>query len=111
VLAASSGRTIAICNTVPRAQALYTALRAALPADVPCLLLHSRFFKPDRADKEGQLGALLGKTASGRAVLVATQVIEAGIDISCDDLHTELCPTNALVRRAGHRARVRAGSG
>jgi CRISPR-associated endonuclease/helicase Cas3 len=111
VLAASSGRTIAICNTVPRAQALYTALRAALPADVPCLLLHSRFFKPDRGDKERQLAGLLGKSASDRAVLIATQVIEAGIDISCNDLHTELCPMNALVQRAGRCARYPAEQG
>jgi CRISPR-associated endonuclease/helicase Cas3 len=105
VLAASGGRTIAICNTVGRAQALYTALRAALPPEVPCLLLHSRFFKPDRTAKEAQLAALLGKGRTGRVVLVATQVVEAGIDISCDDLHTELCPMNALVQRAGRCAR------
>ncbi|HLI25421.1 MAG TPA: CRISPR-associated helicase Cas3' [Chloroflexota bacterium] len=105
VLAASSGRTIAICNTVGRAQTLYTALRAALPPEVPCLLLHSRFFKPDRTAKEAQLAALLGKGRAERAVLVATQVVEAGIDISCDDLHTELCPMNALVQRAGRCAR------
>lgn len=105
VLAASSGRTIVICNTVARAQALYTALRAALPPEVPCLLLHSRFFRPDRAEKERRLADLLGPSGRGRAVLVTTQVVEAGIDISCDDLHTELCPMNALVQRAGRCAR------
>ncbi len=105
VLAASAGRTIVICNTVPRAQTLYRELRAKLPSDVPALLLHSRFFRPDRAAKVEELQQLFGKGGRGRAVLVATQVIEAGIDISCDDLHTELCPMNALIQRAGRCAR------
>ncbi len=105
VLASSLGRTIVICNTVPRAQARYMELRRVIPADVPVLLLHSRFFRPDRAAKITELRRLFGKGADGRAVLVATQVIEAGIDISCDDLHTELCPMNALVQRAGRCAR------
>ncbi|HZT07109.1 MAG TPA: CRISPR-associated helicase Cas3' [Chloroflexota bacterium] len=105
VLKASEGRTIVICNTVPRAQAMYRDLRRLLPDDVPMLLVHSRFFKPDRADKVAQLPRLFGKGCTGRAVLVATQVIEAGVDISCDDLHTELCPMNALIQRAGRCAR------
>ncbi|HZU05396.1 MAG TPA: CRISPR-associated helicase Cas3' [Chloroflexota bacterium] len=105
VLAASRGRTIVICNTVARAQALYIALRAALPPTVPCLLLHSRFFRSDRAEKERRIAELFGPLGHGRAVLVATQVVEAGLDISCDALHTELCPMNALIQRAGRCAR------
>ncbi len=111
VLAASSGRTLVICNTIARAQAVFEALRAVLPHGVPCMLLHARFFKSHRAEKEAELGRLFGKGATGRAVLVATQVIEAGIDISCDDLHTELCPINALVQRAGRCARYPGESG
>lgn len=105
VLDASQGRTIAICNTVIRAQALEAELRAALPSDVPVILLHARFFKPDRDEKVTQLKQLFGRGSSARAVLIATQVIEAGVDISCDDLHTEMCPMNALVQRSGRCAR------
>jgi CRISPR-associated endonuclease/helicase Cas3 len=108
ILAGSGGRTIVICNTVDRAQATFEALRAALAdtdPDVPCFLLHSRFFRSDRAAKEREIVERFGKAGSGRAVLVATQVIEAGVDISCDDLHTECCPMNALVQRAGRCAR------
>lgn len=104
-LEASQGRTIVLCNTVVRAQSLYAELRAKLPQSVPVLMLHSRFFKPDRREKVGELEQLFGKGSSGRAVLIATQMIEAGVDISCDDLHTELCPMNALVQRSGRCAR------
>ena len=69
------------------------------------LLLHARFFKQDRQKKEAELQKLLGRDAKGPVILVATQVIEAGIDISCDHLHTELCPMNSLVQRAGRCAR------
>jgi CRISPR/Cas system-associated endonuclease/helicase Cas3 len=39
------------------------------------------------------------------AVLVATQVVEVGLDISADALLTELAPANALVQRFGRCAR------
>ena len=38
-------------------------------------------------------------------ILVTTQVIEAGMDLSADDLHSELAPMNTLVQRAGRTAR------
>jgi CRISPR-associated endonuclease/helicase Cas3 len=69
------------------------------------ILLHSRFFRSDRQQKEEALKSLFGKEPSESAILIATQVIEAGIDISCEHLHTELCPMNALVQRSGRCAR------
>lgn len=105
VLRCSPGRTIVICNTVERAQGVYRCLRKALPKTVPVFLLHARFFKPHREGKVARLKEHFGRGRRRRAVLVATQVVEAGIDISCDDLHTELCPVNALIQRAGRCAR------
>ncbi len=103
VLRRHRGRSIVLLNTVGRAQAMFEALQPK--SSIRPMLLHSRFFKGDRQAKEEKLRDLLGKGARGPAVLVATQVVEAGIDISCDDLHTELCPMNALVQRAGRCAR------
>ena len=74
-------------------------------SNTPIRLLHARFFKQDRQSKESELQDLLGPRAKGPAILIATQVIEAGMDISCDHLHTELCPMNSLVQRAGRCAR------
>ena len=100
-------RSIALANTVGRAQTLFEELRAKLDngSDIRLILLHSRFFRNDRQSKEGLLKSLFGKEPHDSAILVATQVIEAGIDISCEHLHTELCPMNALVQRAGRCAR------
>jgi len=107
VLAAHQYRTIALTNTVGRAQDLFRELRTRLAdrPEIQRVLLHSRFFKGDRQQKERSLKALFGPGSKGSAILVATQVIEAGIDISCEHLHTELCPMNALIQRAGRCAR------
>lgn len=108
VLKFVEGRSIVLANTVGRAQDLYQAISGKVwrqGLKTPVLLLHSRFFKQDRQKKEADLQKLFGRDAERPAILVATQVIEAGIDISCDHLHTELCPMNSLVQRAGRCAR------
>jgi CRISPR-associated endonuclease/helicase Cas3 len=100
--------SIVIANTVNRAQQLYRELereRGAGRLDAELLLLHARFLKSDRAAKEARLRALFGPSPKQSTVLVATQVVEAGLDISCENLHTEVCPMNALVQRAGRCAR------
>jgi CRISPR-associated helicase Cas3 len=114
VIAAQRGRSIVLLNTVGRAQAMFEAPRDRLRSqgfDGPIILLHSRFFPEDRRIKEATIQRLFGRGSKGPAVLVATQVIEAGLDISCDDLHSELCPMNALVQRAGRCARFESEEG
>lgn len=108
------GRSIVLLNTVGRAQATFELLKERVTAsgsDIPLVLLHSRFFSEDRRVKEARVRELFGRGATGPAILVATQVVEAGLDISCDDLHTELCPMNALVQRAGRCARFEGEAG
>lgn len=108
VLRWPQGRSLVLLNTVDRAQKMYEALRERLDQeghDIPIMLLHARFFKQDRQQKEEKLRQRFGKDAKGPAILVATQVVEAGLDLSCDHLHTELCPMNSLVQRAGRCAR------
>jgi CRISPR-associated endonuclease/helicase Cas3 len=93
---------------------MFEGLRDSLTAkglDIPILLLHSRFFKEDRGKKEERLKSLFGKGSRGPAILVSTQVVEAGLDLSCEHLHTELCPMNALVQRGGRCARFAGETG
>ncbi len=108
VLEGMRGRSVVICNTVARAQSIFQEVQAELSKsapEIPVILLHARFFKSHRDEKVKWLREVFGKDARARAVLVATQVVEAGVDITCDDLHTELCPMNSLVQRAGRCAR------
>lgn len=104
----SARRIIAICNRVDRAQKLYQDLVAELGED-RAHLLHARFLKKDRNRLEDEalqeFGKDTGKYSPGLHVLVATQVVEVGLDISCDALHTEVAPANAIIQRAGRCAR------
>lgn len=102
-------RSIAICNTVQRAQDLFKSLNQSKPTGTVVKLLHSRFYQDDRLGKEEWLRREFGKDKNSyqedSAILVATQVVEVGLDITCDRLHTELAPANAILQRAGRCAR------
>jgi len=99
-------KTIVICNTVERAQKLYIELKNKKP-NVELICIHSRFFKKDRANKEEKIIEIFGKGSdpNKEAILISTQVIEVGLDISCDTLHTEISPINSFLQRAGRCAR------
>lgn len=85
--------TLVVLNRVARAQVLFAELRK-LGADVR--LVHSRFRPADRRKAQSEV---LAKGWSG--VLVATQAIEAGVDISAQLLVTEIAPWSSLVQRFG----------
>lgn len=99
--------TLVVCNTVDRACQTFEALcrdRQELDgADVR--LVHSRFRGADRARwVDGFLGRESCRRGANR-VIVATQVIEAGVDLSAGALVTELAPWPSLVQRFGRCAR------
>jgi CRISPR-associated endonuclease/helicase Cas3 len=101
-------RTLVICNRVKRAQEVYEALDETLTDrddDRERMLLHSRFLPKDRAEKETSLRKWFKEESQERAVLVATQVVEAGLDISCDVMHTEVSPVDSFLQRIGRSAR------
>ncbi|HDQ71117.1 MAG TPA: CRISPR-associated helicase Cas3', partial [Chloroflexi bacterium] len=108
-------RSIAICNTVNRAQALFEDLREQVGPGIEVRLLHSRFLPGDRAASEDWLRREFGKEKSDytveSAILVATQVVEVGLDITSQALHTELAPAASVIQRAGRCARYRGEEG
>ncbi len=97
-------RTLCVVNTVSRAVEVYASLHRATKkaTDAPAFaLLHSRFRPIDRAriaDPTSAEGAL-SPTFSG--ILVATQVVEAGVDITSRLLVTDLCDWPSFVQRVG----------
>lgn len=101
-------KTIVICNRVEKAQQIYNDVVSLISSkkDKPNVIcLHSRFFDEDRKEKEIKLKELFGKDNSSSAILISTQVIEAGMDISCDTMHVEISPINSFLQRAGRCAR------
>jgi CRISPR-associated endonuclease/helicase Cas3 len=93
-----NGRTtLVILNTVRRAQAVYRALATAGRDRATLLLLHSRFRPPDRRRLTQRLQCEQGADR----IIVATQAVEAGVDITSAVLFTELAPWSSLVQRFG----------
>ncbi|MDV6011655.1 CRISPR-associated helicase Cas3' [Haloechinothrix sp. LS1_15] len=90
-------RTLVVVNTVDRAMDVYGELTRAEP-DVSLVLLHSRF-RP--AERQRNLVAARAAPADTGSIVVATQVLEAGIDLTSETLITELAPWTSLVQRAG----------
>ena len=87
--------TLVIVNRVSRAQKLYERLIKNAVATDHVALIHSRFRPRDRKAHEKILHA------EGGRVVVATQAVEAGVDISARLLVTELAPWPSLVQRFG----------
>lgn len=90
-------QTIVIVNRVDRAQALYRELIKHLP-ETECLLLHARFRASERRQIEQTLRNGFG--GNGR-IIVATQAIEAGVDVSCRVMFSELAPWSSMIQRFG----------
>jgi CRISPR-associated endonuclease/helicase Cas3 len=95
-------RTLVVVNLVKRAQDVARLLRKDVSvAGVAVDLLHSRFRPVDRATiiGDGALGPV-DEDGPGR-ILVATQVVEAGVDLSSRTLVTDVAPWSSIVQRAG----------
>lgn len=94
--------TLAIVNTVKRSQEIFKALnnRKWVSLEAETVLIHARFRGQDREEKRDILSQEPDESGPGR-VVVATQAIEAGVDISARTLITELAPWPSLVQRFG----------
>jgi CRISPR-associated endonuclease/helicase Cas3 len=89
--------TILFLNTVARAQAVFKALQEH-NAGAELLLIHSRFRAAERTARTKHLGE--APPPAGR-IVVATQALEAGVDVTSAVMLTEIAPWSSLVQRFG----------
>jgi len=97
-------RALVVFNTVGEAIEFYNRLDCENK-----LLIHSRFTSKDKQRKLRMLMKL--KEDKSDYVVVGTQSIEAGLDISSNLLITELAPLNSLIQRFGRFLRYGEESG
>lgn len=106
-------KILIVCNRVKSAQKIYEHFKEKY--EVPNLLIHSRFKRGDRNEKEKRL---IGLNDNGKStnefntydkacIVVATQVIEVSLDISFDLMITETAPLDSLIQRFGRVNRKR----
>jgi len=120
-------KILVICNTIKSAVNLYHQLAWDQEKEqvqvVPILtkdkdttveiekqgvyLLHSNFTKEDRAKKEGHILRMGSKGNGESGIWIATQIVEASLDIDFDLLFTELSDLNGLFQRMGRCYRKR----
>ena len=94
-------RTLIICNTVDRSVSVHALISKLKPDGCDLVLLHSRFRPPERKTQMERLQtANLCNFPKGQ-IVVATQVIEAGVDVSSAILWSEVAPIASLIQRVG----------
>jgi len=98
-------KIIVFVNTVDRSIEVYRYLKGVCPN---IILAHSRFTREHRKHVEERVQQFFGKDAQNvEAILVTTQVAEAGLNISAPLVITELCLMDSLIQRIGRCQRFK----
>ncbi|ENI8404581.1 CRISPR-associated helicase Cas3' [Listeria monocytogenes] len=103
----NNNRILVICNTISKAKKIYSELKEHFQGE-EIHLIHSQFIKKDRSAKEKAIFKDGQKDSTKKCIWVATQVVEASLDIDFDLLFTELSDVNGLFQRMGRCYRNRA---
>ncbi|MEO0127678.1 MAG: CRISPR-associated helicase Cas3', partial [candidate division WOR-3 bacterium] len=99
-------RILIVLNTIEKAEAVYKKIKEKIESKEIFLdLLHSRFTLNERKKKESNLEREFKNPKppdeKNPKILVATQVVEASLDIDADYLFTEIAPMDSLIQRMG----------
>ena len=101
---ASSSKVLVILNTIDKANELYLKIKEKNIENVN--VLHSRFIKNDRSNKENSI-INFSKEREKTGIWITTQIVEASLDIDFDYLFTEMSTLDSLFQRCGRRYRSR----
>ena len=101
---ASSSKVLVILNKIDKANELYLKIKEKNIENVN--VLHSRFIKNDRSNKENSIIAF-SKDREKTGIWITTQIVEASLDIDFDYLFTEMSTLDSLFQRCGRCYRSR----
>lgn len=116
-----NNKILVVCNTVKKSKEIYDALKEIGVSENEINLLHSRFIKKDRFQKENEITKFaspkrfsekekerrIEENIRESGIWIGTQVVEASLDIDFDVLITELSDLNGLFQRMGRCYRSR----
>ena len=89
---------IVFTNTVPRAAEIYDQLKSTID-DYEIIIIHGRLGREDRESRSSVIREII-KT-NKKLIVVSTQVLEAGTDLSFDCMVSEISTPESLIQRAG----------
>jgi len=94
---------LVILSTIDDTKTLFELLKDTSDAEVK--LLNTHFTPEDRRQKIAGCKRILKRRRQGkdcdRVILISTQLIEAGVDISFPVLYRDICPVPSIVQSAG----------
>lgn len=90
-------KILIVMNKVERAVKIFREIRQAVGSGSQIILLHGRLREDIKRERI--------KNIDHAQLVIATQVVEAGVDKSFDVLVTDPCPLDRFVQRAGRVAR------
>ncbi|MDK2868686.1 MAG: CRISPR-associated endonuclease/helicase Cas3 [Clostridiales bacterium] len=105
-------KVLVIANTVSAAKTIYQCLidkKESQGMHAPVYLLHSQYIQRDRALLEAEVQAFTNapEKQGVPGIWVATQIVEASLDIDFDELYTEMCSIDSFIQRMGRVYRRR----
>lgn len=99
---AFNNKQIIICNCQREQEEIYNKISQKERV----ILLNNKLLKNDRKNVEKQVFDLFGKESKENdKILITTQIVEAGMDISASRMYSSLCPIDNLVQREGRVCR------
>jgi len=90
-------KVLVVMNKVERAVKVFREIRQAVGSSPQIILLHGRLREDVKRERI--------KNIDHAQIVIATQVVEAGVDKSFDVLITDPCPLDRFIQRAGRVAR------
>lgn len=103
--AGQSKKVLVICNTVAKAQEVYSRLNEG-GEGAYVKLLHSRFIRKHRAEKEREIMDF-ARADGAAGIWITTQLVEASLDIDFDLLYSQMSTADSLLQRMGRCYRGR----
>lgn len=103
-------RVLVVLNTVDKANRVYSKIceqleKKGISGWVKHELIHARFPSNERKNREKRAEKMFNNPKpegeKEPKILVATQVVEASLDLDADYLYTEICPMDSLIQRMG----------
>lgn len=91
--------TLVIVNTIKRAQSLFKEMQK-IRGTTNVMLIHSRFRRKERSLINKKIQEISDNPQQD-LIIISTQVVEAGVDISAKTLITEMAPWISLIQRFG----------